>query len=445
MIEIGRRSTASWATRRAAEALGGMAAILILVWLVRGILGIQQYSGYLLLASFGLIFLGRLFSTEGSAGVGRAVSSFLWNIAASAIIIIILVWFLGWVASIQSDVFPSSISAQVPNLVIAAIATGLAAYAAHKFSPNRPKTAPAEPAFLVGEGSGPSVEGVRVTAKRDTVSLPIRKKERVVGCVLLGDVSASFETPMGQVTATLAGPVTTLGVPFRGNQVGKDEAVRLTGKTPRQLVEQTPIDTSAWERSTHSEDVDFPLVHVRTDPLGHDVELGPIKFRQGADGEQVKIGPARFESDEAHEAGESWFAKGLGGSYVRLIGGRVSAKWNGSSLSLSGASMTLAVGSDSFSYSPTEVMTSSPLHSLKVNQDKITLDTRKFSLKVHGDRVTLRTEDKTTSTESKALAGDLRTFLTETAKKQVRDMMEEAPIDLSEMLGGTEEVLARHG
>jgi hypothetical protein len=76
--------------------------------------------------------------------------------------------------------------------------------------------------------------------------------------------------------------------------------------------------------------------------------------------------------------------------------------------------------------------------------DKITLDTRKFTLKVSGDNVVFRTEDKTSRTESKALAHDLRALLTEAAKKQVKDVMEENPIDLVEMLTTTEEVLAKY-
>jgi hypothetical protein len=106
--------------------------------------------------------------------------------------------------------------------------------------------------------------------------------------------------------------------------------------------------------------------------------------------------------------------------------------------------MELAVGSDSFSYTPTEIKTASPLHSLHVTQDKITLDTRKFTLRVSGDNVVFRTEDKTSRTESKALAHDLRSLLTETAKKQVKDVMEETPIDLVEMLTTTEEVLTKY-
>ena len=62
--------------------------------------------------------------------------------------------------------------------------------------------------------------------------------------------------------------------------------------------------------------------------------------------------------------------------------------------------MKLMVGSDSFSYSPTEIKTASPLHTLQVNQDKITLETGKFTLKISGYKVILRTEQKTSATES---------------------------------------------
>ena len=106
--------------------------------------------------------------------------------------------------------------------------------------------------------------------------------------------------------------------------------------------------------------------------------------------------------------------------------------------------MELSAGSDSFSYSPTEVRTASPLHTLQVTQDKITLDIRKFTLKVSGETVILRTEEKTSRTESKALANDVRSLLTETAKKQVRDVMEGNPIDIGEMLTTTEQALAKY-
>jgi hypothetical protein len=163
-------------------------------------------------------------------------------------------------------------------------------------------------------------------------------------------------------------------------------------------------------------------------------------------GDRWKIGPLIFDwdGDGEHHPQERWLAKGTGTAYVTTNGHRANAKWNGSSLSVGEGSMELSAGSDSFTYSPTELRTASPLHTLQVTQDKITLDIRKFTLKVSGDNVVLRTEEKTSRTESKALASDLRSLLTETAKKQVKDVMEGNPIDIGEMLNTTEEVLAKY-
>lgn len=417
MIEIGRDSTISLAFRRIAGTFGGLSALLALVWLIRGPLGIQSYSTTLLLLTFGLFFAGRILRTETNSGAGRALVSFLWNLTAAFVGIILSIWILGWIGSLQSSVFPTMISTWVPDLVIGAIATGLGAYALQKSGLARRAATP----FLVPEGRGPTMEGTRLTVKQDTVGMPIRREGRTIGCVLLGEVSTSFKTPMGMVSASLPGPVTTVGIPFQGRTVTKDEAVKMTGKESDQLIEET-------------------------NSRAQNVDIGRIRIRDGCMGDRWKIGPLIFDwdGDGEHHPKERWLAKGTGSAYVTTDGQRATAKWNGSSLSLGDGSMELAVGSDSFSYSPTEVRTISPLHTLQITEDKITLDTRKFTLKVLGNSVVFRAEDKTSRTESKALANDLRALLTETAKKQVKDVMEETPIDLVEMLTTTEEVLAKY-
>jgi hypothetical protein len=150
-----------------------------------------------------------------------------------------------------------------------------------------------------------------------------------------------------------------------------------------------------------------------------------------------------WDGDEEHHPKERWLAKGTGSEYVTSDGHLSTAKWtaarshsarvNGTRGQL-GQLLLCSHGSEA----------ASPLHSLHVTQDKITLDTRKFTLKLTGDSVVFRTEDRTSRAESKALANDLRAVLTEAAKKQVKDVMEETPIDLVEMLNTTEEVLAKY-
>src|SRR5207248_5150636 len=220
---------------------------------------------------------------------------------------------------------------------------------------------------------------------------------------------------------SLPGPVTTVGIPFQGQTVTNDEALKMTGREPSQLIEETTSRAA-------------------------NVDVGRIRIRDGCMGDRWKIGPLIFDwdGDGEHHPKERWLAKGTGSAYVTTNGHQATAKWNGRSHSVGDGSMELSAGSDSFSYSPREVKTASPLHTLRVTQDKITLDIRRFTLKVSGDTVVFRTEEKTSRTESKALANDLRSLLTETAKKQVRDVMEGNPIDISEMLNTTEEALAKY-
>ncbi|HYY92197.1 MAG TPA: hypothetical protein VE955_09425 [Candidatus Dormibacteraeota bacterium] len=416
MIEITREPRLSWFTDRTSTVLGGVSALLVLVWLLRGLVGLQQYSTTILLISFSTFLTGRVFKTETAQGSGRAISSFLGNLAVAFFGFIISIWFLGWIATLQNDTFPTILSSNVPSFAIGLVATGLAAYAVSRFSPRHKGGIPTKPAFLVSSGTGPAIEGNRLSVKRDTVGMPIKNEGQPVGCILLGDLSTSFDTPMGPVSAMLPGPVTTVGIPFQGRRLGADEVARMTGKPTRQLLAES--GTRAGE-----------------------VEIEKLKKAKGCRGVAMRVGPLVFDWDEERSKHERWLAKGSGESFVSIDGGSVSAKWNGSSLSLDEGTMKLMIGGDGFYYSPTEIKTISPLHTLQVTQDKITLDTGKFTLKISGDKVVFRTEQKTSATESKQLANDLRKLLTETAKKHVRDVMEGTPIDLSEMFATTQEAL----
>src|SRR5437879_10086864 len=161
-------------TSRAAVTLGGISALLGVVWLIRGPLGIQQYSVTILLVGFGLFFLGRVLRTETNSGAGRALASLLWNLLAAFVGIILSIWILGWVAALQSDVFPSMISRWVPDLVIGGIAAGLGAGAVKKTGLARGRTTPS----LDTEDTGPTREGTRLIVQPDMGAMRRRRLGR---------------------------------------------------------------------------------------------------------------------------------------------------------------------------------------------------------------------------------------------------------------------------
>jgi len=444
LIEIGHERHSAFFTRRVASAFGTMAALLLLVWLVRGILSISAYSTEILVASFGLIFLSRAFSTRTRFGAGRAVSSFLGNVAIGCIVIVIAIWFLGWVASLQGNSL-TEFSNAVPDLVIAAISTGLLAYVIRELTPRRENPFAGGPPILVRADSGVKAGKTTVSAKADTIALPMTRWGKTVGCVLFGDVKASFETPMGPVTASFTRPMTTFGMPFRGDKAGKDDVSRLTGKDADQLIQEARIDPKMTRLNGDGHSVDLPFVHVEKDGFGESVDVGPISVRKGPEGETVRIGSLTFDSEGNGDHYTSWFARGgQDSSFLSVSDEEASAKWNGSSLWMKGDSMRLTTGADGFFYSPTEVRTFSPLHTLNVANQKMTLNTRKFTLNVTAERVVLRAESGSKSTDSPALAQDLRNLFTEEAKKHIQEVMKGVPIDLDEMLSSTEEVLKKY-
>ncbi len=480
MIEIGSDRTYSLITRRAASTIGSIATLLIIVWIARGILSLSPYSTELLTLSFGLVFLGRTLRTRTSQGTIRAASSFLRNIAAGCIVVLVAILILGWIAGIQADSLPRVITQQVPTLVIVAIATGLASYAAIELAPRARGPVARGPPIVVSPTSSLNFGEVKVSTRKDSMMLPIRSSGRTLGAMVFGDVTATFETPMGPVTGSIPGPVTTLGIPFRGQRADDDEVSKLTGKSLTQILDETEVDTSlprgelfrgGFDGNAFTEErIDLPFVHIRTTPAGESVRVGPIHVTTGPTGEgDVEVGPFTFNPCDwdDRQSGRTWFREkgpcdnlmsggkrrvssrwlakgGQGNSYLSASPDGAQAKWNGSSLRVKGDSMKMAVGSDGFVYSPTELETYSPLHTLSVTQSKATLNTKKFALNVSGNRVILRAEDGSRSTESAALAKDLLQLLTETANKQVKDVMEGQPMELDEMLVRTEEVLKKY-
>src|SRR6266487_4138496 len=230
--------------RRIAGTFSGLSALLALVWLIRGPLGIQSFSTTLLLTAFGLFFAGRVLRTETNSGVGRALVSLLWNLTAGFVGIILSIWILGWIASLQSSIFPTMISSWVSDLVIGAIATGLGAYGVQKSGLARRAVTP----FLVAEGRGPTMKGTNLTVKQDTV-----------------------------------------GMPFQGRTVTNDEALKMTGKEPDQLIEETTSRAA-------------------------NVDVGRIRIRDGCMGDRWRIGPLIFDwdGDGEHHPKERWLAKGTG-------------------------------------------------------------------------------------------------------------------------------------
>ncbi len=245
MIEIGRERSALLGIRTLASIAGNIAGLLVLIWLIRQILPLASYSATILTAAFALMFAHGILDTKTlSAGKLRAVSSILWNTTGTSILVIILIYVLGWIAGLQRDSLPSEFSAQVPNLLIAAIVTGIIAYVLGQAAPRFRGPVARGPAIKVSPDTGLDYGKVKLATKNDSMILPIRAQRGTVGAMVYGDVTATFDTPMGTVTGSIPGPLTTIGIPFRGEKADGDEISRITGETLSQLQDEADVDTT---------------------------------------------------------------------------------------------------------------------------------------------------------------------------------------------------------
>jgi hypothetical protein len=442
--ELGSTGRTRTYARRLASAFGAAAGFIIIVWLLRGVLGIGFYSQDLFLAALGFIFVAMVLKTKVSRGPVRAVSNFFLNIFGFCLIAIFLIWFLGWIGSLQGG--PGLLYPYLPDLVIAAIISVIASYLIREAVPRSGLARTAGRPMLVASGAGTKIGTARITCSSDGIAVPLELEEKPLSYVLFSDVSVAFETPMGKKELLLKSPVAISGIPFRASKASDKTVREITNKSRQELFE---IARSALPEASDAtrETVDLPFVHISEGSDGELVEVGPIKVRSNHSGEQVKIGPFEFnEMKDARRISEAeWYAFSRNGASVTSHKNRVYAKWNGSSMALREDFMKMKSGSDGFEYDPDEITTTSPLHKLRVTKDNVSLETARFTINVQEGRVVVREQDgKLKSSQSIELARDLKSVLSELAMKQVRDVIAGDPIDLGELLERTEEVLSRY-
>ncbi len=455
MIELGTTRATTVATRRITSALTGLVVIIVFIWLLGAVLHISPYSIYLLLTAIGMLFLARMLKIKLSNGAVRAVSSLFWNLFVFNVETIILIYFLGWIASLEKMSFPGQFYTLIPDFVLAAFVAGAIAFVTHQAAPPLEPVRSIGKPLLVSSGTNLRLDSAQLSTNTDGIALPMSLSKRTSGYVLYSDVEAMLDTPMGTKELKLRAPVVISGTPFKAKKASDDDVKKLTGKTSKDLIEDAKTNIGSVSANFGQEtSVDLPLIHVKEDMAGSDVEVGPISVRSDNTGDHVNIGPFHIDHEE-HRHGHSkpgeqqnrwgWFTYAKTGSFITSKNGVINAKWNGSSLSLKGAYMHLAVGGDSFEYDPHEIKTTSPLHTLRVTQSGISLETSRFAVNVYSSRVLVRTADgKTKSTESEQLASDLKEALTTLAMKQVKDLISGEPIDIEEMLRTTEGVLTQY-
>jgi hypothetical protein len=409
-------------------------------------LGISAYSLDLLLAVLAFAFVGMVLRTKANRGAVRAVSNFFLNIFGFCVIAVILIWVLGWLASLQHSSIPAVLPHYIPDLVIAALVAVILSYLIRQFAPKSSRVQMVGRPMLVSSGSSTKLERARITAATDGVAVPLGQEYKDLGYVLMCDVQIVLDTPMGARQMTLKSPVSIYGVPLPAKRINERAAQEITGKSWQEIFEAARSALPESGTIVGSTVVDLPFIHVRENGDEEMVQVGPINVKSDRSGEHVKIGPFEFDDDGEHSKKSSdWYLISASGSTLASRNKKIYARWNGSSMLLKDDYMRLRAGSDRFEYDPQEVITSSPLHKLRVTKNNVSLETARFTITIQEGKVVVREQNgKMKSSDSEELASDLKSAFRDLAAKQVKDVMACEPIDFGELLEKTEEVLQRY-
>ncbi|ACS33862.1 hypothetical protein [Thermococcus gammatolerans] len=260
-----------------AEYLKKITAVLLIVWLFKGYLGLEPYNRYLVYAIIALIFAFELLSVGRWLGV--TVSGIIFALAKGFLWTSVFLYFGGWLG-MPKDLhdLAGRAFAYAVVLTIAGLLVGRSEK--RSFSWRVEKKA--------YEFNGADFGDVRL--RGEGKAYPVKVGGKRVGWVIDGEIEVEAETPIGTIRKTLSSPVAVWGELRVGKKAKADdsfveEANRLIN--PERLYRKTKgesvVDLGIIKvyEGEDFEYVKVPFVEVIETPHGEEVKIGPFRIHEG--------------------------------------------------------------------------------------------------------------------------------------------------------------------
>ncbi|WP_457741927.1 hypothetical protein [Thermococcus sp.] len=263
---------------RVAGYLKKITAVLLIVWLFKGYLGLERYNAYIVYAIVALIFAFELLSVGKWLGV--TVSGILFALAKAFLWTSVFLYFGGWLG------MPENLHSLAGRAFAYSVVLAIAGFLVGRTESRRFEWRVEKKAY---EFSGVDFGNVKLAGKGK--AYPIKTGGKRVGWVIDGDVEVEAETPLGTIRRRLSSPVAVWGELKVGKKVKADEDFlqiaeelinpdRLYGKVKKgeSVVDLGIIKVYEGENFEY---VKLPFIEVIETPYGEEVKIGPIHVREG--------------------------------------------------------------------------------------------------------------------------------------------------------------------
>jgi len=266
---------------KVAEYLKKVTAVLLIVWLFRGYLGLERYNETLVYAIIVLIFAFELLSVGKWFGI--TVSGIVFALAKGFLWTSIFLYFGGWIG------MPEDLHGLAGRAFAYSVVLAIAGLLIGKGEEKRFTWKVEKKAY---EFSETDFDGIRLRGSGR--AYPLKFGGKRVGWVIDGSVEVEAETPLGTIRKALSSPVVVWGELAVGKKTKADENFvrEVNGLiNPDRLYRKVKRGSTAIDlgliKVYEGEDFEYvklPFVEVIETPHGEEVKIGPFRIHEGKPG-----------------------------------------------------------------------------------------------------------------------------------------------------------------
>ncbi|AJC72546.1 membrane protein [Thermococcus guaymasensis DSM 11113] len=390
-----------------AEYLKKFAAVLLIVWLFKGYLGLEEYNSYMVYAIIALIFAFELLSVGKWFGV--TLTGIIFALAKGAFWTSVFLYFGGWLGmpedlhGLAGRAFAYSVVLAIAGLLIG---KGEERHFQWKVEKKAYEFNGADFGDVKLEGTGKAY--------------PVKFGRKRIGWVIDGNVTVEAETPLGKIRKALSSPVAVWGELKVGKKTNADEGFV---ETANSLINPDRL----YKKAKGERVVDLGVIKVYE---GEDFEYVKLPFIEVIDtphGERVRVGPIHIHDGIAERPGGMLTIRELrNGFQLTKVGERLKVQTDEYSIEVDGERVIYRSGNESLSLGETVSLRSGDV-SVSVGRGRAKIRIEDVVISARDGTVRIRTGGKAYTIEN----GDAYRLVVRKAK----EIVEEQSAELIEGLG----------
>ncbi|WP_297062579.1 hypothetical protein, partial [Thermococcus sp.] len=263
---------------KVADYLKKLTAVLLIVWLFRGHLGLENYNEYLVYTIIALIFAFELLSVGKWFGI--TLSGVIFALSKAFFWTALFLYVGGWLG------MPEGLHGLAGRAFAYSVVLAIAGLLLGRAESDRLEWKVEKKAY-----SFDGADFGNVILRGKGKAYPVKFGGKRVGWIIDGSVEVEANTPLGKIKKVLSSPVAVWGELEVGKKVNVDEAFVETASRlidPDRLYRKVKKGSMAVDlgiiKVYEGEDFEYvklPFIEVIETPTGQEVKVGPIHIHDG--------------------------------------------------------------------------------------------------------------------------------------------------------------------